>query len=703
MNRTIFFLLCFLILFLNKANSQNTHAHNGYWLPVQDTLRILLIYAELDNYDGDLRGNPNWPKGQLPSNPDVYLSPFADTTENAGFLTRYFYQASFGNYFVLGDYIDTIVTLDYSKGQTRDDDVIRFLQNLPGDDIITANGFSLNSNAFDKITATDRNVKGIQKEFAPDGMIDLAMIIWRKNPTISRSDNSGSISLWARKLPLKEMKGFVSMSRFVSSRNNGLRIIRHEFAHALVGGNNFHTQGGAGNRKVLPIPGGYGILSSHASISGSFNAYDRYRLGWVNEAEHSSPVSGLNPENRTSVNTDFTLDNYPEQDTIEILLRDFVTYGDALRIELPHLQKVDSTVDRQFLWLENRQIVDRVVDHGGSSSKGIYAYLQIGKENLKTFDEANNYIWFLNAKGNFDIDFQNEESILSIDTWKQNPLTGYNMSKEYALPQEGMNVIRGEDHFLAQKVYIDGTEVDESKFRYRQYTIFGNDWDTFQNGRVISMGSNPSSSPILTYEMPRRGLPRNTARTFDNRHIHLNGIKVEVKDVIENNQSKGSEVLIRIIFNNTFLNENVRWCGPILLHDSLIAHNFDRISLERGFTPTRPVEPDSFNYQKVFSSPTFLQLTEDAYCAFKDDSRLHIRDDSEFIISEHSSAEVQDYAKIIIEDNAKMIIRGNITFGKFSEVLVKNNGKLIIEPSAEVILQPGAIWSFEDNGKIETN
>ncbi|TVR79516.1 MAG: hypothetical protein EA412_06335 [Chitinophagaceae bacterium] len=127
------------------VNSQ-VSSRNGYWLPVHDTTKILLVYAEDTSISSDT-GTTQWPLGELPINPDKYLSHEITNPATLGYISRYFYLASFGKYIVLGDYMDTIVSVSSSN---NDNVVINFINNLPGSDIFTKNGLSLHSDDFDQ-------------------------------------------------------------------------------------------------------------------------------------------------------------------------------------------------------------------------------------------------------------------------------------------------------------------------------------------------------------------------------------------------------------------------------------------------------------------------------------------------------------------------------------------------------------------------
>ena len=115
----------------------------------------------------------------------------------------------------------------------------------------------------------------------------------------------------------------------------------------------------------------------------SCNGYERWRMHW----KHSQSIDFIaarNVDNTQSVISDISI----EDGNQTFLLRDFVTYGDAVRIKLPYKDSVTSS--NQYIWLENHQVGSNgkldflqysnteVCRQQGAA--GIYAYYQIGRD-----------------------------------------------------------------------------------------------------------------------------------------------------------------------------------------------------------------------------------------------------------------------------------------------------------------------------------
>ena len=80
-------------------------SRNGYFLPAHGTLRILLIFAEIE-YDTledpvPPNGTIGWPAHSLPTWVDNLLDTCIPTGQPEGLMTRYYFEASSGHYIIL--------------------------------------------------------------------------------------------------------------------------------------------------------------------------------------------------------------------------------------------------------------------------------------------------------------------------------------------------------------------------------------------------------------------------------------------------------------------------------------------------------------------------------------------------------------------------------------------------------------------------
>ncbi|HET8963543.1 MAG TPA: hypothetical protein VFM99_06585 [Chitinophagales bacterium] len=56
--------LSIAVFILSNLFSQSSR--NGFWLHNTDTIRMLIVFAEVNNYATDVTPDPNWPAGELP-------------------------------------------------------------------------------------------------------------------------------------------------------------------------------------------------------------------------------------------------------------------------------------------------------------------------------------------------------------------------------------------------------------------------------------------------------------------------------------------------------------------------------------------------------------------------------------------------------------------------------------------------------------
>lgn len=146
---------------------------NGWKLPASGTFRILTIYIEID-YTGSQwtdpfpGGSSGWPSGQMPTWKDNLLDPQISAAPQ-GELTRYFKQASFGNFNVLGDYVvnpanpNACITMPAVSYSLDEAGAISYINNLLGNNLSTNSG--LNSIAdFDLWSTTSDGLPKITVE-----------------------------------------------------------------------------------------------------------------------------------------------------------------------------------------------------------------------------------------------------------------------------------------------------------------------------------------------------------------------------------------------------------------------------------------------------------------------------------------------------------------------------------------------------------
>ena len=116
-----FKLITYLFIFLSTCFSNlisigQQISYFGHEIPVNtqvagEPVRILLVFAEMDIQNGcSTLTQPLWQTGQLPSFVSQIIDPYPSNNPT-GLLSKYFYDASFGQYQVIGDYVNQLITV----------------------------------------------------------------------------------------------------------------------------------------------------------------------------------------------------------------------------------------------------------------------------------------------------------------------------------------------------------------------------------------------------------------------------------------------------------------------------------------------------------------------------------------------------------------------------------------------------------------
>ncbi|MDD2564075.1 MAG: NosD domain-containing protein, partial [Salinivirgaceae bacterium] len=719
----VFIVLSLLIKLNGQIDSRNGWIHTGH-----DTVRVFMVFAEMINDPNYSWQNARWPKGEMPNNPQDYFEPNINGEIDA-YITKYFNQASFGNFIMLGDYYPNLIQIDYNQANYSGvSDVYTALNNTPGDDIITANGLSF-KNDFDQWAGYTNQSEGLPKIKVSNNKIDVFILLWRVNSNYSAEHNSGVgyTSPWGGTFNIKGVEGydtFIFMKDLASCPDGQ---IAHEYAHNYLGGNNFHTGGaGASGWCFLSTPNINSSLSYSSSISHLYSGLERRRIGWKPKAT-SYEIKAWDESNSDEINADLTYGQDLTGHDNEVILRDFVTTGDAIRIKLPYLKSESSDVRDQWLWLENHQKREGNIDHsGGVQPKGVYAYMQVDKETMtgaETFDGNANYTFGLHPYGNYDIEYENVkmpaktdtayteslpkedyiqkiiQATVNVDTVnRQNPFTGYGINIEGAFDIKE-NIVGGvtyydeifrDERVLANKLVINGNEYPSSYFDYLQYPVFGTKFDAYNVGSKITLSTNPATVPLYTYAQKSS----NSNRPFldkpedDNNKIYLNGISVEFVE-----QYANGDIKVRILWDNYNVDNDVRWCGDIVLTEKVNLLENKTITLDYGTMPTRPVDPVMFDGKKVFNDPTVFTCNSSSEFRQQANSTVVVKNQSTLKLMEGSTYIIEDGATLVIQSNSKLVTN------PCSKIIINGTGKLIYETGAISSIAPNTILDFENGSQ----
>lgn len=687
--RFLFFPTIGILLSLTSGAQQ--HSENGWALPAHDTLRVLMLFIEVD-YDtlanlADLpNGSDAWKVGQLPNYADSIFDPFYKE-RFTGQLSQYYAESSLGNLIVLGDYYPRLIQVPYSqmlKGQTGA--LFRIAAEEIEKDLafISANGLELKD--FDRWS--NSNGRGLEITRSGDDFegVDHVMVLTRNYHKFPNASGQASPSSFG----MLGGKRSDTYSIFSGGHSFPFSILKHELNHLFLGGNNFHSGGGNSPRfksYFLSVQGGWSMMGGSNSSFLTCSGWDRYRLGW--KATENQHLISARDSMYNEVNGD--LDATNPADAGVYILRDFQTTGDAIRIKLPFIPEGQFG---QWLWLENHTTwrmngspFDRFnleeFECTSYSEAGLYMLMQVDadmKAGENIYNQVNaDYLRPVLANGNYDMRWSKEKvspgfcvngqayHYYELLPELENPLSG---SHEQEQPLVDLKDNRGE---------IDPDEVfapmiKKTKDGYSRLDFMGNNTHAFRkdgNG-VLGIGTNPSSASMSTFVNARRAVRNPDKRNND--QILLNGIRVEILK-----RSADGTLEIQIRFDDNEMTASRRWCGSSIVLNNHNAKAPDLIVksnllLDRGRTTTRFGEPDTVAGASTFSDPTRMYVMGGAEMVVEGtlkivaDSELHIGSEARFDMKPKSRAILQDVSRLYVHDGAELGIGGRIRIRKGSMI-----------------------------------
>ncbi|MCX6150827.1 MAG: T9SS type A sorting domain-containing protein [Ignavibacteriales bacterium] len=355
----------------------------GYLLPSEGTIKALFIFAQFkdDMYDTT---NVGWTKGQGPANMNGWVDQTWSSTPTQGSMTHYFNEMSFNKLKFIGKTVSVITPQNRSwylaNNKKRFDIHKEIIQQLDADP--TWDFAQFDNWDFD---STWKHIN------SPDGIVDMVFIIWRNIAHEWPTVPTDSVKIIMDKLELNRYGdlgygGDISVDGGARTIKTGFwpnvpaktpggsgatmtdwfnadmfRFSIHEFAHYLLGGNEYHN-----GHAFWAMLSGYEIRSYMA------NSYERYRLGWCN----LTPVTSS-----TQTITNATLP-------------DFITTGIGYKIEI-------NAATNQYFYIENHQR-NSYWDNCSSdqNEKGLY----IIRQDRASSSNGNtpNWMWLVPANGRYD-------------------------------------------------------------------------------------------------------------------------------------------------------------------------------------------------------------------------------------------------------------------------------------------------------------
>ncbi len=687
-----------IFLIYSFALTAQQSSKNGWYLPTYDTVRVFLVFVEIDydtlsHLDGTVSSDVNWPPRALPHWAPTVFDPYP-LAEAQGTMTQYYEECSLGNFTVLGDYFPEVITVPYSE-------IVDGRRSLTGhiskaldarEPLVSQNGLGIAD--FDLWEDARKAGTPKEKRVGEVSGLDHVMIIIRnyhKQPRATgRASQSGAI----------KVKGMQcdTYSMFGGTESLPFGILRHEFNHLLIGSNNFHSGGGnsAGFQSYFPfLQGGWSMMgAAHSSLT-TCSGWDRLWLGW--QAKGNEHIISVRDEDGGEQDGDLS-----DSDAGIYILRDFVTTGDVIRIKLPFIPEEEY---QQWLWIENHLTESKngspfdrfqyhMYDCLTGAESGLYMHMQVDadtREGPNIYGKVKaDYLRSVLADGNYDLH------------WEAEPLElGYCVNNEPYVPYfcdpDFENALTG-NHSIEFAQYYDQntTELNASTSRilgtrregnvYERISYLGHPRNGFResgNSR-IGIGTNPSAASMLTLVSSRKPARDNSK---NNRKVYLNGISVEILETLSDHSLK-----VKITFADHEMMQDRRWCAPEMILNNHNPKGADLnvkalLRLNRGETMTRFDHPDSSLGRHYFTDRTMLVVADGA--EIKVSGQIRIEKDSEMLFKSGSRLKLDASGRIEVGEKAKIRV----------EEGVKIKGRGLIHIPKGAVLSCGSAKTFRRFGK----
>jgi len=697
-----YFLLTFAITISFNLFAQH-NSWDGCGIKPNSKFRILnffinVIYEE-DSLNNKYPGE-DWPRAynEGVNNEAIpnYLLGFMDTvyvSQNNGILTRLFGEASFDSLQMIGDFV--VVNVKESRVLTFPIVNNNYCQNTAFcyNNIIRAAIQLINEKGGLETLYGRNNIDDYDYENKEQIYFAQTMIrnISKEYGGISRDLGFGGANMGSSKIKIgnKEYsfsgKGTCQCIGSGDMSNNITSIIRHEITHSLLGSNSFHTSGGnhRGSTERMPfltLQGGHGLFGGSGLVC--TNGYERWRMHW---RYHDAPYY-------ISAHGHANSDIKKEDGNRSFYLRDFVTFGDAIRIKLPY--KDSERASNQYIWLENHQVgkygrLDFLqfsnldVDCRPEGMPGIYAYYQIGRDTLSGSYAT---VWDTHERDNLKIISAEgywNYSVLPVNPYKidcinygwhdyilerkeANPFCGYQDQEVQIHPFPSDNIIKLNHSFPMWRKKIETNIIDSLPGS-------GDNRDPFSVYSKINMSTNPSTCNAKTYYnyLFETGLPEYTEFAYKNNETsYLSGLSIEM--IPQSNNT----IFVNIRWDDYDISNSANWTGKIALKEKAILKNGHTIHLKQNKTPaqfTRDAESGLFAKISLFTCEPNSEFLQEP--------------NTIFIVDEKSKMIIKSGAKYTIDNNAKLIVEnGTLTIEDGADFFILGTGELIINNNSTVFI-----------------
>ena len=699
------FLLSVLLMLFAVVMMAQKNSWDGWKMQPRGEIRMLNFFVNIIYDKNPEREKPfakvnHWNTVHLESlnqNPPDYLLRLMDTVYNPkslyGCITRLYGESSFDELQITGDFV--VVNINESR-------VLNF--------------GPFNESNIEKAAVSFINEQGgLQTVYGHDdisyydvngsGKIGFVQFFFRNITKEYGGDNAGSgyfstSLLSGQKLLINgEYYPFMGIgtAQCVGTHdvsNNPTGIVQHEISHSFFGPNSFHTSGGNHRRSseympFLPLQGGFGLMGGAGSTLVSCNGYERLRLHWLHESNRNTNGWWIvaRDANDNPINADISRADGAQT----FILRDFVTYGDAVRIKLPYKDSEQSS--NQYIWIENHQSgrngkldflqFSNESDCRPNGAAGVYAYYQVGRDVLsgKEIDvfssNDRDNLRMIPAEGYWNYTYHKADTVYNMRciTWSghdyyhsrdvENPFCGtHDMERQFVVADDVEIISTANEKPLWRKT-LGRVDIDS-------LVANGDGRDMFCTRTRLNMGTNPSTCNTKTfYNSMTTGkcqyssqLSRNTQTTY------LTGLGIEITPLDNGNYR------VDVRWDDYDITNDAIWTGRISLKEKAVLTSKKSITLMQNLTVAQPMR-DSVT--GLFAPPTLFTCEAGSKFVQESGSIVSVEDGSSLVIEQGSEYRMEPKSKLKVDRSSKLVVRGKLIVGDGAKLIVKSKGGIVIE------------------------
>jgi len=373
------------------------------------------------------------------------------------------------------------------------------------------------------------------------------------------------------------------------------------------------------------------------------------------------------------------------------VLRDFVTYGDAVRIKLPY--KDNESSSNQYIWLENHQSGSNgkldFLQYANESecrpqnTAGVYAYYQVGRDVLSG---KNSDVYYANERDNLRIipaegywNYSRHRADTAYNmrciTWSmheyyssrndENPFCGtQDMEAHYDVPDDVWFLTSAYEKWISRK-NIGLRPID---------SLVGNGdaRDMFNVYTKLNMGTNPSTCNTKTFynSMNASRCQYGQYQMRNTRTTYLTGLGIEITP-IDNGSYR-----IDVRWDDYVIANDAIWTGNISLKEKAILSPKKEIRLLQNRTVAQPMR-DSVT--GLFAKPTVLICEPGSEFLLESSSILSLEEMSTLVIEEGSVFRMKPKAKLKLDRTSKLVVKGKLIVEPGAKLIIKSKNGLVVD------------------------